>query len=555
MPSYQGASNNNNKQNFLPNVTLPKDFTSQRQTVRQVDRAPTEEELNTYLRTYRPGMGSLRDDKPEQAAPKATPVFRTEAVYDGYDRDDYHDGMLGHYFGKKQSQPQQEDELTDPSLAFAKSGKVPAMNAGGYPEFPTGKLRVDTPLPSPRSTTPPPAPTKHIPADLAAANEKATRRKPVPMPDPKLGPAAPPHRRTISADELGFKVPTSHAKPATAGAKRYIGTTDEGKFDRGKIHPGMTARKETQMQMPQSNFGANQPSHSGRAAAMQMPKSTFDDEHDASERTVRPGIKRSDSSSSMHSISEGFKRLGSMVRRGSADFFENVSKAASLAAKHPSERKKYEEAKRSDKRDSARKLSAEREKACQQNPILRPAHEREALNRKNAEKFEQERRAGEHSPRTPNPYSMNSSRVVSHSELMAQAQERDALYRRTADPGLHIADQTQGDCAQPQGKLTAEMDFALSPTERQASRLSSGIPTRQESPPLDKWERAGKAVGKLADPCRRKRSSQSDFMGGECPEGAMDPCSRCGETPIAGALKRGLCGNCIEAMKYEKKQR
>lgn len=458
--------------------------------------------------------------------------LQTSPIHSGFDAADYHQQQSKHYHS---SRGHGSKELKD----------------------------LDRP---PVSAPPPRPPPKDDHSKYGAANEKATRRKPVPSRDPKLGPPPASRKHTVSAEEIGLKAPMSRPEPVAApGAERYINMRADGKFDVGTIHPG--SPEQTRMPPPPSTSFDTFPNLVGALPQSRpMPKTNFGPvEDDTTYPSERPGLKRSDSS---RSIKDGLKDLGARVRRGSNEFFHNIGRAASIAAKHPVDRKKYENCKASEKRESARQRSAERESACQENPELRPPHEAEGVRRKNFEKFEREQKEGKRDSEEHNPYTYdpNKSQAIRDAERRARHEERHAPYHlhsknsdeggRGRRPSIFLDTQQAKTGGGPHGPPSPAESFqssiSLTPSERHDLRDEEGLPHRKPSPPLDGWERAGMKVGHMLDPMRRKRSDESDFFTDAAIDGALEPCVRCKEPPES-CLKAGLCEDCRNEIKEVEK--
>ena len=465
---------------------------------------------------------SLRPaNQPPRSSQPVTPTPRTSAVHDGSGVAAYHQGQEDHYLNKAlPKNPPAYD--TDPSAGIkgilknsqytdnVKSGPKPGRTCG--PQYTSANI---------------------------AANMKATARKPVAQADPKLGPQAPTHKRAVSAEEIGLKPPSmTPTDQVAAGAPQYITTTPDGKFDPRTIQP----RSPMGTGPPPSTYaGGVPPPTRGRRDPDQMPSVPTHASESSSNATIRPSLRRQDSSSSINSMTDGLKKMGSRIRRGSNEFFGGVAKVAALAGKSPIQRTAYEKAKAARKHEEARQRSQEREEKCQQNFDLRPQHEREALRQKNFNLFEQKRQQGKVPPDAPNPHHPDASEQVKLSIQTAHIQEQKALYRRAkaAERGQQPTDDSTNDPPE----ISPLYSLSLSPSEREWARKDALITRPPSDEALDGFEKAGKVVGKLLDPMRRKGSDESEMFGGPTPDGAMDPCNKCGRQPKSN-LRKGLCEIC-----------
>lgn len=452
-------------------------------------------------------------------------TMHVDAVHSGYDMDDYQQQQGAHYRAGHGGQ-----SSTGFLPNYGRDGNVPMSSYSRYPR----------------------------PGDQAAQaayNEKATRRKPVNTYDPKLGPQAPSHKHSVSAEEIGLKAPTSRPEPVAAGSPSYINTTPDGRFDPGTIRPGTPER----MDMPPTSFDASKDfwPPGGMPERMEMPATSFDSDGTpgSDDRKGRPHFKRRDS---VNSMTESIKSIGSNIRRGSAELARGVGKFVKLAKKRPVERDYYTKTKEAAKHDSARQRSAERESACRDNPGLRPPHEQERLRFKNYQRFEQERAEGKHPLHESNPYAPDLSQQMREAERRARAEERNAKYRqaenakRASKPTVRVdTQQASGGDEPPSPSDSFHSSASLTPSERAMARESYGMPRRRTSDPLDGWEKAGANVGKLLDPVRRKYSEDSEFFGDEAMPGAMDNCSSCNQPP-EHFLTAGICEHCMKQAKKQK---
>lgn len=449
--------------------------------------------------------------------PRKPTTFHTEAPHCGFDMADFQQAQEAHY-GFKNSYTRVPEGPAYQKPAY----QQPAYQKPVYQPPAYQKPAYQPPKPAPQSS-------EYTPEKYTAADRKATTRKPVAATkhDSKLGPAPPPHKRTVSADEVGLPPPLMPAEPVAAGAERYIGTTPDGKFDLSNVRPG--ARARTQRPPADLDKPLPPPPCDRDGAAMPMPKSTrySDGPHAESGDSVRPGVSRKNSSSSMNSVKSTFRRLSASLRRNSSELLTGLA----LAAKDPVERREYE---REKQREAQRQSSTEREKACRVNPQLRPRHERDALREKNHHRYEA---AHVGAPPAANPFTPDRSEQMKAAESRARAEQRNAPYKQREPETSPSAD-------------SFESSHSLSPSERQRARSSHGIP---DAPPpgsvLNGYDKAGTAVAKLLDPMRRKRSDQSDDFNDAVPPGMMEKCARCQREPETGCLRKGICDRCRAEIK------
>lgn len=124
----------------------------------------------------------------------------------------------------------------------------------------------------------------------------------------------------------------------------------------------------------------------------------------------------------------------------------------------------------------------------------------------------------------------------------AHIQEQTAFYRKAQAAERAHQDTSTDDSNDPLEESPVYA-LSLSPSEREEARREALITRMPMDDAMDAYEKAGKVVGKLLDPIRRKGSDESDMFTGPVPEGAMDNCSNCHQQPKQH-LKNNLCEVC-----------